>query len=100
MDFPRLYNGKNKTFFFLAYQGTRIHTIGSTSSEYVPTTAEMNGDFSAYLTASNPANALGKATQVIDPLTGTPFPNNQIPTSRFEPASVAFTKYLPDCTQR
>ena len=92
---PRLYNGKNKTFFFLSYQGTRIHTVGSTSSEYVPTTADMNGDFSAYLSASNPANALGKATQVIDPLTGTPFPNNQIPTSRFDPASVAFTKYLP-----
>jgi len=95
VDIPRLYNGKNKTFFFLSYQGTRIHTVGSTSSEYVPTAAEMNGDFSAYLTASNPANALGKATQIIDPLSGTPFPNNQIPTSRYDPPSVAFTKYLP-----
>jgi len=92
---PRVYNGKNKTFIFLAYQGTRIHTVGNTSSEYVPTAANLNGDFSAYLSGSNPANPLGKATTIIDPLTGTPFPNNTIPASRFDPASVAFTKYLP-----
>ena len=95
IDIPHVYNGKNKTFFFGSYEGTRIHTVGSTSSEYVPTTANMNGDFSAYLTAGNPANVLGKATTIIDPLTGTPFPGNLIPTSRFDPASVAFTKYLP-----
>ena len=93
--FPHLYNGKNKTFFFLSYEGTRIHTIGGTSSEYVPTAANLNGDFSAYLSASNPANPLGKATSIVDPLTGNPFPGNLIPTSRFDPASVAFTKYLP-----
>ena len=95
VDIPAVYNGKNKTFFFVSYEGTRIHTIGSTSSEYVPTQADLNGDFSAYLTASNPANAVGKATTIVDPLTGTPFPNNQIPVSRFDPASLAFTKYLP-----
>ncbi|HTS28564.1 MAG TPA: carboxypeptidase regulatory-like domain-containing protein [Bryobacteraceae bacterium] len=95
VDIPRVYNGKNKTFFFLSYQGTRIHTIGSTSSEYVPTTANLDGDFSAYLSASNPANALGKATTIIDPLSGSAFPGNLIPTSRFDPAALAFTKYLP-----
>ena len=93
--FPKLYNSKNKTFFFGSYQGTRIRTIGSTTSEYVPTTAEVNGDFSAYLSASNPANVLGKATQIVDPLTGTPFPNNAIPVSRYDKASVNFLKYLP-----
>ena len=76
MDIPHVYNGKNKTFFFVSYEGTRIHTVGSTSSEYVPTAANLNGDFSAYLSASNPANALGKATTIIDPLTGTAFPGN------------------------
>ena len=92
---PHAYNGKNKTFFFVSYEGTRIHTVGSTSSEYVPTQADLNGDFSPYLNASDPANAIGKATTIIDPLSGTPFPNNAIPVSRFDPAAVAFTKYLP-----
>jgi outer membrane receptor protein involved in Fe transport len=95
VDIPRLYNGKNKTFFFLSYEGTRIRTIGSTASEYVPTSANLNGDFSAYLTASNPANPLGKATQILDPLTGNPFPGNLIPVSRYDAAAVAFTRYLP-----
>jgi hypothetical protein len=94
VDIPKVYNGKNKTFFFLSYEGTRIHTVGSTSSEYVPTGADIAGDFSAYLTA-NPSNPLNKATAISDPLTGTPFPGDLIPTSRFDPASVAFLKYLP-----
>src|SRR5947209_4813076 len=51
---PKLYNGRDKTFFFFGYQGTKIRTIGNTSSSYVPTTAERNGDFSALLDAKNP----------------------------------------------
>jgi len=94
VNIPKVYNGKNKTFFFLSYEGTRIHTVGSTSSEYVPTGADRAGDFSAYLTA-NPSNPLNKATAISDPLTGTPFPGDLIPTSRFDPASVGFLKYLP-----
>ncbi len=95
---PRLYNGKNKTFFFMGYQGTRIRNIGNTASEYVPTAANLAGDFSAYLSASNPANALGKATTIIDPLTNQPFAGNIIPTNRFDPAALALTKYLPPAT--
>jgi outer membrane receptor protein involved in Fe transport len=95
VDLPHIYNGKNKTFFFVSYEGTRLHNSGNTSSEYVPTTAELNGDFSAYLSASNPANALGKATTIIDPQTNKPFPGNLIPTQRFDPAALALTKYLP-----
>ncbi len=92
---PHMYSGKNKTFFFFSYEGTRIRTVGGTSSEYVPTAADLSGDFSAYLSASNPANAIGKATTIVDPLTGIPFPGNLIPTDRFDPAAIAFTKYLP-----
>jgi len=95
VDFPKLYNGKNKTFFFFGYQGTRIRQTGNTSSEYVPTQADLNGDFSAYLSATDPGNAIGKATTIIDPTTGKAFGGNLIPTSRFDPAALAFTKYLP-----
>jgi hypothetical protein len=45
---PR-YNGKNRTFFFFAYEGLRIHQEVLTIT-YVPTEAERNGDFSAIST--------------------------------------------------
>jgi len=95
---PKLYNGKNKTFFFMGYQGTRIRNIGNTASSTVPTAAELNGDFSAFLNASDPNNSTGKVVSIIDPATGKPFPGNLIPTSRFDPAAVALTKYLPVST--
>ena len=92
---PHLYNGKNKDFFFFGYQGTRIRNIGGTTSFIAPTAANVNGDFSNVLNASDPANPFAKATTVIDPLTGTAFPGNKIPASRFDPAAVAFFKYIP-----
>jgi len=43
---PKLYNGKDKTFFFAAYEGWRY--LKPASSTYIsPTAAELNGDFSA-----------------------------------------------------
>ena len=71
---PKLYNGRDRTFWFFGYQSTRLRNIGNTSSAFVPTPEELNGDFSAYLSANNPNNPLGKASQIIDPLTGQPFP--------------------------
>jgi len=43
---PRLYNGRDRTFFFFGYQGTRQRQA-ALNSGYVPTTAELKGDFSA-----------------------------------------------------
>ncbi len=73
----------NKTFFFAGWQGTRIQNVGTTLTGTVPTAAQRLGDFSS------------SSTPVIDPLTRLPFPNNQIPVSRFDPASVNVLKYLP-----
>jgi len=89
------FNGKNKDFFFFGYQGTNIRNLGSTSSAYFPTQATLNGDFSSRLTASDPANPFAKAITVIDPKSGQPFPGNKIPTSRYDPVAVNFTKYIP-----
>jgi hypothetical protein len=91
---PRVYDGRNRTFFFFGYQGTTYRDNSGASTAFVPTTAEDQGDFSALLTA-NPANPLGKATTIIDPKTGTAFPNNQIPVTRLDPAAMAFSKDLP-----
>jgi hypothetical protein len=92
---PHLYNGKNKTFFFVGYQGTRIRNVSSSSNAYVPTQANWAGDFSAYLDAANPNNPLGKAISVVDPVTNKPFPGNTIPMNRLDPAALALSKYLP-----
>ncbi len=43
---PYFYDGRNRTFFFFGYQGTRIRNISGTSNAYAPTAANLNGDFS------------------------------------------------------
>ncbi len=72
---PKVYNGKDKTFFFFAYEGSR--KPGSTAKQFnVPTDAMRSGNL----------NGLpGGAT--VDPATGAPFPNNIIPSSRLSGVS-------------
>ena len=76
---PKVYNGKNRTFYFFSYGGAR-YRVGNRQIDTVPTAAFRQGDFSSLL---------GKLT-VRDPLTGQPFPNNQIPEGRISPVSNAF----------
>jgi len=80
------YDGRNKTFFFAGWQGTRIRNIGNPLSTYAPSIDERNGDFS---TCGKPCS-----TPLKDPLGGN-FPGNQIPVSRFDPASVNVNKHIP-----
>ncbi len=63
---------RNKLFFFADYQGQRFDHPASSNFITVFTNAERGGDFSALL----------PKTQLINPLTGTPYPNNQIPLSQ------------------
>ncbi len=92
---PHVYDGSNKDFFFFGYQGTKIRNIGGTSSAYAPLASNLTGDFSNVLSATDPANPFGKATQVVDPVTNLQFPGNKIPLTRLDPAALAFTKYIP-----
>jgi len=43
---PKVFNGRNKIFFFMAYQGQRQTDLTSTAKTVVFTPAELNGDFS------------------------------------------------------
>jgi hypothetical protein len=81
---PHFYYGKDKTFFFLDYEGNRRRT--ATPEQYlVPTAAERNGDLSG-LPIISPQT--GQPTNVaINPGTGAPFPNNAIPASMLNPVS-------------
>jgi len=74
---------KNKLFFFGTYQGTRIRSTSESQISQVPTAAERNGDFSAI------------SAQISDPISGTPFPGNQIPLSRFSPPALYFLQFIP-----
>lgn len=86
---------RDKTFFFAGFQGTLIRNVSTANSAYVPTPAELTGDFSALLNANDPANPQHKATIINDPKTGQPFPGNLIPAARLDPASLALAKLLP-----
>jgi hypothetical protein len=77
---------KDKLFFFGSYQGTQSRDVTYGNSATVPTAAELSGDFSS------------TSRQLVNPFTGAPFPNNQIPTSDFAPASVKILSLLPPPT--
>jgi len=59
---PGLYNGKNRTFFFSAYEALRNDAPFRCSTS-VPTAAMRNGDFSGLL------DNQGRLTTIHDPLT-------------------------------
>jgi hypothetical protein len=73
---PKIYDGRNKTFFFFDYQGTRIDQ-GTENVSNVPTALQQSSGFTNYsdLITSNPGNktdALGRIFPygaVLDPAT-------------------------------
>ncbi|MCA2965699.1 MAG: carboxypeptidase regulatory-like domain-containing protein [Acidobacteriota bacterium] len=97
---PKIFNGRNKLFFFHNYEGYR-DVLPSRQLLSVPTAQEKTGDFSQRRTAS------GALIQVFDPLTTaavpnqanrfarTPFAGNQIPASRLDPVSRNLVNYYP-----
>jgi hypothetical protein len=94
---PKVYNGKNKTFFFFAYEGYRLRQA-STRSIGVFTPAMEKGDYSALtdanlhpITIYDPYSvSQANATTYLK----TPYPNNQIPITSLAPLS----KYLYSVT--
>src|SRR5688572_30733110 len=81
---PKVYDGRNRTFFFFSYEGFRNRVGGNDLIRSVPTPEMYTGDF------SNWVNAAGQRLQIYDPNTTapnpggtgfirTPFANNLIP---------------------
>src|ERR687897_924300 len=101
---PWLYNGRNKTFFFASYEAYRNKSAAAPRTVTIPTAAMHAGDFSAWRDAS------GNLIPIYDPATTRvnpngpgfirdPFPNNQIPLSRFSQISrnvIALATMRPD----
>jgi hypothetical protein len=93
---PKVYNGKDKSFFYVAYQGFRYSTP-SNSPKLVPTAAQLSGDEST-LPSGLPANPIyDPFSTTYNSTTGTyvrtPFPGNQI-QSRVDPAMVSWLQFM------
>ncbi len=89
---PKVYNGRNKSFFFVSYEGFRNRAGANATILTVPTPEMYKGDFSKWVDQTN------KPLAIYDPSTtrANPngngsirdsFPNNQIPVSRFAKTS-------------
>jgi hypothetical protein len=97
--FPKVYNGKEKTFFFAGFEATRYDVPGATAYAMWPDPAWLQGDF------SDLKNADGTPRLIYDPATTRsdgnggyirdPFPGNKIPADRLDSVAKATTQFIP-----
>jgi hypothetical protein len=76
------YHGRDRTFFFATYEGLRLRQEAFNIG-FPTTAAERAGDFSA------------SSAPIIDPLTGNPFPANQVPPDRLDPLAQGMLQFIP-----
>lgn len=89
---PRLYNGKDRSFFFASFEGFRLTQSNPVASTQ-PSIAERNGDFSSFLVNGGCAPNSG-GTCIYNPQTGQPFQGNIIPSSMFNKVDVQLANLL------
>lgn len=96
VSIPRLVDGRNRLFFFFAFEGLRQPNKSAFTST-VPTAEERNGDYSKLL-------GMGEKYQIYDPLTGArqgsriarqPLTGNIIPKSRLNPIALNYLQFYP-----
>jgi len=97
VEIPKLYSGRNKTFFFVDYEGLRQRSASSTTLT-VPTAAERTGDF------SHDFNKSGQLIPIYDPNTTLatasgfsrqPVPGNIISASLLNPVALKAAQLYP-----
>ena len=96
---PKVYDGRNRTFFFFSYEGFRSRTGSQPTYMTIPLPEMYQGDF------RNWTNAAGAVIPIYDPattrrnedgsVTRELFPNNQIPPSRFSQVARNFIGFVP-----
>ncbi len=98
----RVYNGKNRAFFFVDYEGRRQLIGDSRTISNLPTAEELQGRFTR-----TPSGPTATALALIDPVTNLPFPVisgaiapgqtfvQQIPQNRFTPIGLYYLGFLP-----
>jgi len=99
---PKIYNGRNRTFFFFNYEGFRLRQAGQLQTASVPTELERRGDFSqtvyngisptlfdqnGTVSFNSAANQYIRQTLLGD--------GKRIPQAALSPVSVALLKFVP-----
>lgn len=87
---PHLYNGRDRTFFFVDYEGQRLRQ-GVVFNDVVPSVAERGGDFSGTKPVYDPLTTRTVNGKVIRD----PFPGNVIPADRIAPQAQAILNFVP-----
>jgi Carboxypeptidase regulatory-like domain/TonB dependent receptor len=109
---PKLYNGKNRTFFFFAFEEFYQRQVTAGVLQTVPSLAMRNGDFSGALTnrvlGADPTGRSIVENTIYDPNTAAPvngqtvtnpFPGNVIPMSRLDPVALKIQALIPTPTR-
>jgi carboxypeptidase family protein len=114
---PKIYNGKNRTFFFFDWERTKVTNLTSTSFSTLPIPDFKRGDFTRLLSPAFTGNAnsgtvagqdaAGRPVvfgSIYDPNTARqvgstwvrdPFPGNLIPQNRWSPVSSKILSAAP-----
>lgn len=92
---PKLYDGRNRTFFFVDYEGYRRDSqqllLGN-----IPTAKMRTGDFSETATIYDPLTT--RANPNGSGVIRDPFVNNLIPSARFDPIAMKMVQAYPTPT--
>jgi hypothetical protein len=105
---PKVFNGHDQTFFFFSFEQFRQSSTISNTVGIVPTAAQRSGNFSAALSPTcsgpDPAGQSVCFNELFDPSSNrvvngsvvrTPFPNNSIPATSFDPTAVIIQNMIP-----
>jgi len=101
---PKLYDGRNKLFFMFNYEGFRqreglnLNGLYPSAAQFAGNLADNSAGTGLFPTSSpfcqsNPASQ--HCVDVIDPNSGLPFTNNQIPASRLSPVAQKAIPFAP-----
>jgi carboxypeptidase family protein/TonB-dependent receptor-like protein len=98
---PKFYDGHNKTFFMVNYEGRRRRQGGLAQTANHPPTAFRNGDFSSLLARPTPIYIADPTSPLpcsqTDPNSrGGCFPGNIIPAGRISDAAKELMKFWPE----
>jgi hypothetical protein len=93
---PKLYKGKDRTFFLFSYEGLRQGTEGEVTTT-VPTALERTGDFSQTFSGTQEVLIYDPETTVSSGsgYVRQPFENNKIPGDRIDPVAAKIASYYP-----
>jgi hypothetical protein len=98
INIPKLYHGKNRTFFFFSYEGFRNRVGGATTAIALPPAEFYQGDFRNAVSRTQNRDGSYIRYNIFDPATThydavtrnyvrDPFPDNRVPLDRFDAIS-------------